>query len=57
MYQNEKVWSLIEAVIVTLCCASWAGSEKDVLWICREVTCTTAYNHHASMSTSMKPVM
>ena len=56
MYQIEKVWSWIEAIIVTLCCGSWAGYEKAVLWICMEVTCTTAYNHHATMSTSMKNV-
>ena len=57
MYQIDKVWSWIEAVIVTLCCASWARSEKAVLWICREVTCTTAYNQHASTSKSIKHVM
>jgi len=33
MYQIEKVWGWIEAVIVTLGCATWAGSKKAALLI------------------------
>jgi len=34
IYQIEKVWGWIKAVIVTLGCATWAGSYKAVRWIC-----------------------
>ncbi len=44
----------IEAIIVTLGCASWAICKTDVIWICRRVPRPKVYNHHATMPISMK---